>query len=118
MERSRRSGIEAELGWALGEKLRLSANYAYLRATEPGAVGAKPLRETRRPAHSGSIALDGASGPLTYGASLAYSGPKTDVNFDVFPSQRVRLGSYWLLGARIAYAIRPGLAVFVRVFVM
>jgi vitamin B12 transporter len=111
---SKRDGIEAEVGWRLGEALRLSANYAFLDATEPGAVGAKPLRETRRPKHSGAIALDGAADRLTYGASLAYSGAKPDVNFDVVPFQRVRLGAYWLLGARVAYKLRPGLSLFVR----
>jgi vitamin B12 transporter len=114
LAKSDRSGLEAELGWAIGDRLRLSANYAYLHATEPGQIGAKPLRETRRPKHSGAIAVDGASGRLSYGASLAYSGSKPDVNFDLVPFQRVRLGSYWLAGARFAYAIRPGIAVFVR----
>ena len=35
-EKSRRSGIEAELGWRPSDALRLTANYAYLDATEPG----------------------------------------------------------------------------------
>ena len=56
---SRRSGIEAELGWQLSSGLRLNANYAYLRATEPAQIGPQ-LRELRRPKHSGSLALDGA----------------------------------------------------------
>ncbi|MGI8612123.1 MAG: TonB-dependent receptor plug domain-containing protein, partial [Sphingomicrobium sp.] len=101
--RSRRSGIEAEVGWQLGDTLRLTANYAYLKASEPD--GASQIREVRRPKHSGSVAIDGASGRLTYGASLAFTGSRTDMNFDVFPSQSVRLGSYWLGGARIAYGI-------------
>ncbi len=111
---SNRSGVEAELAWSLGEKLRLSANYAYLDATEPGATAAAQLREIRRPKHSGSIALDGASGRLTYGASLAYVGARTDTEFDVFPAQAVRLNAYLLAGARIAYAVRPGLEIFAR----
>jgi vitamin B12 transporter len=112
--RSKRDGVEAEIGWQLGERLRLSANYAFLDATEPGEIGAKPLRETRRPKHSGAIAVDGITGRLTYAASLAYSGAKPDVNFDVVPFRRVRLGAYWLLGARVAYNVRPGLSLFVR----
>jgi vitamin B12 transporter len=36
------------------------------------------------------------------------------VNFDVVPFQRVRLGAYWLLGARVAYKLRAGLSLFVR----
>jgi len=111
---SHRSGIEAELSWRLGENLRLSANYAYLHAAEPGAIPSTQLREIRRPKHSGSVALDGTEGRLTYGASLAYSGARNDTNFDVFPSQPVRLDSYWLAAARVAFSVRPGWEIFAR----
>ena len=109
---SRRSGVEAELGWQVSDALRLSANYAWLRATQPG--GAVQVREVRRPRHSGAVALDGASGRFSYGASLAFTGARRDENFDIFPSQMVRLDPYWLGGARIAYAARPGVELFAR----
>ena len=35
--------------------------------------GSGQVRELRRPKHSGSVAMDGTTGKLTYGASLAYS---------------------------------------------
>ena len=73
----------------------------------------KRLTETRRPKHSGSVAVDGSSGHFTYGASLAYVGRHLD-NRDTFPFARVTLGSYWLADARIAYAIRPGIELFAR----
>ena len=111
-EKSRRSGLEAEVGWQLGETLRLSANYSYLKASEPD--GASQVREIRRPRHSGSLALDGTSGRLSYGASIAYTGTRSDTNFDVFPSQAVRLGAYWLGGARIAYALSDRIELFGR----
>ena len=111
---SNRSGVEAEFAWRLGERLRVSANYAYLHATEPGAQDSLQLREVRRPKHSGSIAVDGMSGQLTYGASVTYVSSRIDTNFDIFPAERVRLRPYWLAGARVAYAVRPGLEVFVR----
>ena len=42
---SRRFGVEAEASWQIADKLRLSANYAYLRATQPefrhSAAGAR-----------------------------------------------------------------------------
>jgi vitamin B12 transporter len=113
-EPSRRSGIEAETRWSLGEMLQVSAYYAFLDATEPGATPSIQVREVRRPRHSAGIAADGRSGPLTYGASLAYVGSRQDMNFDVFPAQKVRLGSYWLAGARLAFAVRGGLELFVR----
>ena len=111
---SSRSGLEAEFGWAVGDALRLGANYAYLKASEPGASATAQLREVRRPKHSGSVALDGRSGRLTYGGSLAYVGARADTNFDVFPAQRVRLKAYWLAGARIAYRLHPGVELFAR----
>lgn len=111
---SRRAGIEAELGWALGGRLRMSANYAYLRASEPNASDTLQLREARRPKHSGSIALDGVSGRVSYGAAIAYTGARPDTNFDIFPSQPVRLAPYWLAGARIGYQVQPGLELFAR----
>ncbi len=50
----------------------------------------------------------------TYGASLTYSGARLDTNFDVFPAEQVRLHAYWLAGARLAYAVRPGIELFAR----
>jgi vitamin B12 transporter len=110
---SRRSGVEATIDWKIGDELRLSANYAYLHATQPDPVTGEQLTETRRPKHSGSVSADGSVGEFSYGASLAYVGRHLD-NRDTFPFDRVALGSYWLADARIAYAVRPGLQLFVR----
>ena len=112
-ETSRRSGIEATLGWRLGEHLRLFANYAYLDATRPDDVTLTQVHELRRPKHSGALALDGSVGKFTYGGSIAYVGRHFDQR-DTFPFQSVALGSYWLADARIAYAIRPGIDLFAR----
>ncbi len=110
---SRRSGLEATVDWKLGDELRLSANYAYLKATQPDAATGERLTEARRPKHSGSIAVDGMVGRFIYGASLAYVGRHLD-NRDTFPFDRVVLGSYWLADARVAYAVRPGIELFAR----
>jgi vitamin B12 transporter len=111
---SNRSGAEAEIGWQLGKTLRLSAVYAYVDATEPESMLPGQLREVRRPRHSGSVALDGRRGRLTYGASIFYVGERSDIDFDLFPAERVRLKPYWLAGARLSYAVRPGLELFAR----
>jgi vitamin B12 transporter len=110
---SQRSGIEASVDWKVAKGLRLSANYAYLKATEPDASTGQQVTEARRPRHSGSVALDGSTGRLSYGASLAYIGEHLD-NRDTFPFARVTLGSYWLADARIAYAIKRGVELFAR----
>jgi vitamin B12 transporter len=110
---SHRSGIEAEAGWKVSDMFRLTANYAFLQATEPDSLGNRQLPELRRPRHSGSIAADGAIGRWSYGASIAYVGDHLDTS-DNFPFEVVRLHSYWLAGARVAYAVRPGIEVYVR----
>jgi vitamin B12 transporter len=110
---SGRSGIEAELAWQPSDKLRLSAGYAYLDATQPDEASLTEVHELRRPRHSGSIAADGALGRVTYGLSLAYVGRHLDQR-DTFPFDRVALGSYWLAGARVAYRVRQGVELFAR----
>ena len=83
-EASRRSGVEAQANWSLNDRLRISANYAYLNASEPDDLGSR-VREARRPKHSGSVAADGSVGRLTYGFSVAYTGARFDTNFETFP---------------------------------
>ena len=110
---SRRWGFEAELGWQLGDRLRLAANYAYLDATQPPASGVGQVREIRRPKNSGSIALDGQRGRVSYGASISYAGSNLDPQ-EIYPYGIVRVSSYWLANARVAYAVSPGLELFFR----
>lgn len=112
-ETSKRSGVEAEASWRVADQLRLSVNYAYLHATEPDTVTGHPVTEHRRPRHSGSVAADGALGPWSYGASIAYVGSQLDTR-DNYPFDVVRLHSYWLAGARVAYAVRPRIELYVR----
>jgi vitamin B12 transporter len=111
---SMRQGIEAEFVWHLSNRLRLGATYAYLDSTEPESASGAQVRELRRPKHSGSVALDGALGCFSYGASVAYVGRHHDSR-DTFPFDRVGLGSYWLADARIAYSIRRGIELFARI---
>jgi vitamin B12 transporter len=109
-----RSGLEAEFSWSPGSGLRLTANYAFLNATEPGSTPSIQLREVRRARHSGSVAVDGGTGRFSYGASVAYVGARSDTDFDSFPARAVTLKPYWLAGARIAWRIRPEAELFVR----
>jgi vitamin B12 transporter len=110
---SKRDGIEASVGWRPANGLRVSANYAYLQATQPGDGPGMQVTEARRPKHSGSMVVDGSAGRFSYGGSIAYVGDHFD-NRDTFPFDRVTLGSYWLADARIAYALRPGVELFAR----
>jgi vitamin B12 transporter len=111
---SRRQGVEAEIGWKLGDRLRVGATYANLDATEPDTASGAQVREHRRPRHSGSLTIDGASGRFTYGGSIAYVGRHFDSR-DTFPFDAVALSSYWLADARVGYSIRPGIEIYTRV---
>jgi vitamin B12 transporter len=110
---SRRSGVEAEVAWQVAPALWLSTNYSWLHATQPDNVTDRQLYELRRPRHSGSLAADGAAGRWSYGASLAFVGAHLDRE-EVAPFGVVRLASYCLAGARVAYAVRPGVELFAR----
>jgi len=112
--KSKRQGIELEGSYRPSGALHLTATYAWLDASEPN-VGGGTLKEQRRPKHSGSVALDGTRGRLTYGAAIAYTGDRIDTNFDVFPSQRVRLGAYWLASVQLAYRLFDECEALVRV---
>ena len=113
--RSSRSGIETEAEWAVSPALRLSANYAWLKASERTDPHQRAVRELRRPRHSGSVALDGKAGRFTYGASLAYAGQRRDRDFDSFPATFVRLDPYWLANGRVGYDLNSNLQFFARV---
>ena len=112
--RSRRQGVELEGFYHHSDALRLTVSYAWLDASEPEVSGGQ-IKEPRRPKHSGSVAVDGIQGRLTYGAAIAYSGERTDTNFDVFPSLLVRLDPYWLASARIAYRLTDELQAHLRI---
>ena len=112
--KSKRQGIELEMYYQPFDAFRLTATYAWLDASEPDVAGGQ-VREPRRPRHSGSIAVDGSRGRLTYGAAIAYTGERSDTNFDVFPAAVVRFRPYWLASARLAYRLTDQLEAHLRV---
>lgn len=118
--KSRRRGIEVTGELRPIEGLRISANYTYLDAKEQRVAGAVHLKEARRPKHRANLFADYVTGPLTLGASLAYVGKRGDTDFDqydpvTFDPLKVRLKSYILAGARVAYAITPAIEAFARI---
>ena len=112
--RSRRRGVELELGWARSERLNITGTYAFLDAEQQRRSADDPARELRRPRHSGSVAADGRAGRLSYGASLAFVGKHRDRR-DSLPYDLVDLDSYWLAGARLGWRLNERLELFGRV---
>ncbi|QIL02521.1 TonB-dependent receptor [Sphingomonas sinipercae] len=109
---SHRSGVEAELAWKTSDRLRLSGNYAYLKADQPTDAGVQA--ELRRPRHSGSVTVDGRMSRWSYGASVSYVGARRDRQ-ELPPYAIVGLDRYILGNARIAYRLSPTLDIFARV---
>ncbi len=112
---SRRQGVEFEAGWSRSPALKIQVQGAYLEATQPGTSAGAQVKEVRRPKWSGAIVADGASGRFSYGASIAYSGARADVDFDQFPAATVRLGGYALASARIGWKVDGRTELFARV---
>ena len=115
--RRREPALGDRSGRQLGAEPGASANGA-LRIRRFDPAGRAPRAICARFAGRGiaarSRSMAGADG-CSYGASLAYTGARADNNFEVPPFGRVRLEPYWLAGARVAYAVRPGVELFGRV---
>jgi len=112
---SRRAGFEASLDWRVAAWLRLRANYTWLKASQQIAAGDPRAREVRRPRNSANLAAYGEDGRVSWSASLAYVGARTDLDFDLFPAPTVQLGAYTLASARIGYRLAPWLELYARV---
>lgn len=95
-------GLETTASAAFGPTLRVDASYTYTRAkAETGAEAGLDL--IRRPRHQGSVTIDWTPerGPdVSFG--LRRVGDRDDVDFSVFPSERVTLHAYTI--ARLATA--------------
>ncbi|HEY9016370.1 MAG TPA: TonB-dependent receptor, partial [Gemmatimonadales bacterium] len=98
-------GIEAGLRSSLGPRFEADVSYTYLfaEATEDAAMpsatfaAGEPL--IRRPSHSAELGVTGRPWDrLTLGGSVTLVGSREDVDFNQFPSVRVRLPAYALLG--------------------
>jgi vitamin B12 transporter len=111
---SRRRGLEARAQLRLSPAANLFLSYTYLDATEQQAPGALLVREVRRPRHSAGFGGDGEIGRLTWGATLAWIGPRRDVDFNLFPARPVRLDPYLLASAQLGWRISRLVEAYVR----
>jgi vitamin B12 transporter len=121
-------GLETGVTAVLGAGMRVSASYTYLDAKatddagQSSATFAAGERLIRRPTQSAELAfrarvLDRA----LLGGSLTYVGPRDDVDFNQFPSQRAELPAYALIDLAAEVEIlqaavgRPGVSGVLRV---
>jgi vitamin B12 transporter len=111
---SRRRGFEARAQLRLSDAAHLFLSYTYLDATEQQAPGALLVREVRRPRHSAGFGGDGEVGHLTWGATLAWIGPRRDVDFNLFPARTVRLDPYLLASVQLGWQVAKQIEAYVR----
>ncbi|HEX8654971.1 MAG TPA: TonB-dependent receptor [Allosphingosinicella sp.] len=110
---SRRRGIELAGAYRFSRALQLHANYTLLDAGERREPEDAAIREIRRPRHTANLIALGEAGRLSWSASLAYVGARTDDDFDFF--QTVRLHDYLLGSARLGWRLTGGLEAYARV---
>jgi vitamin B12 transporter len=112
--RSRREGIELSAAYRHAGWLNISANYTWLDADEQRVAGTALVREVRRPRSSANLVGFGTAGRFRWGASLAYVGARTDMDFDLFPAATVRLDDYVLASLNLAYRVAGPVEAYVR----
>ena len=112
---SRRRGIELAGEYRISEAFQLLANYSFLDADERREPADALLREIRRPRHSGNLIASGQVGRLGWSATAAYVGERDDLETDVFPAQRVRLGDYVLGSIRVGWKLTEALEAYARI---
>jgi len=114
---SKRSGVELATHWSLSDSLGIGANYTYTDSTEQDLLG-NPVRELRRPKHSGGFSLDYRSAGERFSTSLNadYGGSRTDVFFPPWPdpSETVTLDDYWLIDLAAQYRATESITLFAR----
>lgn len=94
---SDRRGAEAQLAYQPSQRLRLSAHYAYLDATEKQDGSGRDEDEIRRPRHTGSFALSYQAARGGFTLSATRTGDQRDMDFSEFPARPVVLDAFTLL---------------------
>jgi len=112
--RSRRQGVEVALRARLADSLRLTANWTWLDATQPGAGGGQE-REIRRPRSvlSGNLNYRFAAERANLNLNVSAIGARRDTDFSA--GETVRLASYTLLSLSASYQLDQLITLYARV---
>jgi vitamin B12 transporter len=115
--RTEAEGLELEASFALAPTLTLGANYTRTRAIDRSpdspAYGEQLLRRPRDMANA-SLTWN-APYRLTSSVAVRYASSSDDIDFGVFPAQRVALGAYTLVDLRLAWRYSEAVEVAGRV---
>ncbi|MFW1676964.1 TonB-dependent receptor plug domain-containing protein [Pontibacter sp. JAM-7] len=104
-------GVELALELKPSDRLRLNASYTYT-ATDDG-TGADLQRRPRHSVSLGSSYLL-SNGKTELTTTFHHQGKRYDTNFNVWPAERVTLGSYTLLDLALSHQYSPALSLYAR----
>jgi len=110
---SQRQGLELTATVTPTPWLTLTGSYAYLDATEQKLAGGLASREARRPANSGSVSAQIASGAWSASIAAAFVGTRYDTDFSTYST--VALPAYALLSLAGSYRINNALTLTARI---
>jgi vitamin B12 transporter len=117
LNRATASGVELQATAALTSALAVSANYSHVKTLDetPGS-STYGQQVFQRPEEAANLSLSYAW-PHSVKTTVAarYGGSSVDQNFNVYPTENVRLGGYTLLDLRVSYAVTEKLEVYARV---
>lgn len=111
---SRRRGLEAFVELRFGRAATLLLSHTFLDAEEQQVAGGLPVKEVRRPRHSAGFGGHGEVGRLSWGATAAWTGPRRDTDFDVFPARTVRLRGYVLASLQLGWRLSRTIEAYMR----
>lgn len=109
---SERSGVELGLGWTPTNELTITGQASFISSESDDGT-----EEIRVPEETASLSLDyrpaNAEG-YRFGAALDYVGDQDDFDFGSFPSRRVTMDSYVLLGASAEFPLNEAISLTLR----
>ena len=114
---SLREGLEFSFATQFPRGFSIQTNYTYLDATELDSVTGRRLDEVRRPRHSANLVTNWASPgrKIEFSTFIRHSGEFFDLDFSQFPSARIKLKDYTLVGFNLSYGASKFLRTFLRV---
>ncbi|MFO7447023.1 MAG: TonB-dependent receptor [Ignavibacteriaceae bacterium] len=109
------NGAELFLTSHISNSFTVNANYTYTDAKDKSSAG-ENLPLIRRPEHSASLKINYSFiENITVNLNIQYVGVREDQDFSTFPSSRIELTDYTLVGLAAAYSITKFLQVYGRV---
>ena len=103
---SNREGLELIMAWTPTDRLKLSASYTWLDATEQDQTG-RNITEIRRPEHSGAMGATFTRGRGSVHLAVSHTGTQEDDFFGTYPGRRVKLAPFTLVHLSGRYQLTP-----------